>query len=71
MLKQMELGDWEIDECYVDTVYYGENIEYTVNLRAVPVFNGIEAIRQPQPSELTSDNTYAANYALTDVTICL
>lgn len=70
MLKQMELGDWEIDECYVDTVYYGENIEYTVNLRAVPVFNGIEAIRQPQPSELTSDNTYAANYALTDVSFC-
>lgn len=70
MLKRMELGDWKIDECYVDTVYYGENAEYDVVINAVPVFNGVEAIRQPQPSELTSDNESASNYALTEVRFC-
>lgn len=70
MLKQMELGEWKIDECYVDTIYYGENIEYTINLSAVPVLNGIGAIRQAQPSELTSADVYASNYALTDASFC-
>ena len=67
ILRKMELGEWKIDECYLSEVFYGEIPEYFINIRAVPVLNGVAAIRQAQPTELTSDDVYAANYAMTDV----
>lgn len=67
MLEEMELGDWLIDECYVETKWYGEIAEYIVHVNAVPVFNGSPAVRQPQLTNLKSEETYASNFYLTNV----
>lgn len=67
MLQLMELGEWYIDQCYVETNTYGEIKEYTICINAVPVLNGVEALRQGQSFNLTSDDTYSANYSMTDV----
>lgn len=66
ILAQMELGTWKIDQCYVETQYYGETPEYIINVTAVPVFNGVPAVRQNQISNLKSEDSYASNYYLTD-----
>lgn len=67
MLEQMALGSWMVDECYVDKNYYGDATEYTICVKAVPVLNGIPAMRRPQLTNLKSDEAYASNYYLTDV----
>ena len=67
MLESMELGEWKIDQCYLQTTYYGDVPEYVICINAVPVFNGVPAIRQEQPYNLTGKDTYAPNYKLTDV----
>ena len=69
MLADMELGDWYVDECYVEV--RGESweraqTEYVVCINAVPVTNGVPAIRRVQFSNLKSKETYASNYYLTD-----
>lgn len=66
MLSEMELGQWKIDRCYVGTTYYGDTPEFVVYVDAVPVLNGMEAMRRPQLSNLKSDELYASNYYLTD-----
>lgn len=66
MLEAMQLGDWEIDQCYLETLWYGETAEYTIHVTAVPVFEGIHAIRRPQLRSLQSESVYASNYYLTD-----
>lgn len=66
MLDQMQLGSWLIDKCYVDTKYYDDVPEYTICIKAVPVLNGIPALRRPQLANLKSDEAYASNYYLTD-----
>lgn len=67
MLEQFPFGDWKIDEYKILTNYYGENAEYKVCVRAVPVFNGIAAVRCPQLANLKNPNVYASTYYLTDV----
>lgn len=67
MLEQMALGSWIVDECYVDTKYYGNAPEYTICVKAVPVLKGIPAMRRPQLTNLKSDEAYVSNYYLTDV----
>lgn len=67
MLIQMELGEWLVDECYVEVTYYGDTPEYIICVNAVPVINGVPAIRLPQLSNLKSEEAYASNYYLTDV----
>lgn len=66
-LEEMDLGDWLIDECYIDTEYYGDTPEYTIKIKAVPVLNGIPAIRFPQLTFSSGNDLYSANYYLTDV----
>lgn len=65
-LKAMQLGEWFIDQCFVEVKYYGNSPEYTINVNAVPVLNGIPAERRNQPLYYSNDN-YAPNYDLTDV----
>lgn len=67
MLIDMDLGDWSIDQCYVETTYFGDVPEYTINVTAVPIFCGVPAMRQQQLSNLKSDKEYASNYYLPDV----
>jgi len=66
MLDQMNLGSWLVDECILQTNTIGNSQEYIINIKAVPVFQGIPAIRRPQLTNLKSKNTYASNYYLTD-----
>lgn len=66
LLKEMALGEWEIDQCTVETEYYGDTPEYVVTVTAVPSFKGIPACRRPQINNLKSSTTYASNYYLTD-----
>ena len=67
MLDAMELGDWLVDDCYLETIEIGSATEYVVHVTAVPVFAGVPAIRRPQFGNLKSDAAYASNYYLTDV----
>ena len=66
MLEQMQLGEWHIDECYVETKLYGDIPEYIIHINAVPVLNGVPAIRVPQLTNLKSEEVYASNYYITD-----
>lgn len=67
VLEEMQLGEWFIDECYVDIKYYGETPEYTIVINAVPVLNGIPAVRLPQQTFYTAEDAFAPNYDLTDI----
>lgn len=69
MLDSMELGDWEIDECKLISNRIGNVTEYTIEISAVPTFNGVPAIRRPQLANLKSDSSFASNYYLTDAVI--
>ena len=68
MLSSMNLGDWYVDECFVE-VNPNERLApetYIIHINAVPVINGVPAIRRPQFSNITSSEVYASNYYLTD-----
>lgn len=67
LLSSFNLGHWQIDECYVQSKNYGNETEYYVRINAVPVLNGISALRHPQIGSLRNQNGYAANYYLSDV----
>ena len=67
MLDAMELGEWLVDDCYLEITEIGSATEYVVHVTAVPVFNDVPAIRRPQFGNLKSDAAYASNYYLTDV----
>lgn len=66
ILKKMELGEWIIDQCTVETEYYGDTPEFVVTVTALPSFEGVPACRRPQINNLKSSTTYASNYYLTD-----
>lgn len=66
MLGKMGLGEWYIDNAQVETEYYGDIPEYSIRITATPVFNTANVIRQPQLSNLKSDDVFASNYYLTD-----
>ena len=61
MLHDMDLGQWQIDSTSIHTTYYGDTPEYTINVSAVPVFNGTSAARVPQIGNLKSTLAYASN----------
>lgn len=67
ILAQMGLGDWLIDECYVNTSYFGSIPEYKVCLNAVLVLEGVKSSRRPQLNNLKSEEVYASNYYISDV----
>ena len=67
LLAQMELGDWQVDECYLQTInYYSDTPEYMICVNAVPVINDVPAFRRPQLDNLRSKEVYSSNYYLTD-----
>lgn len=67
ILRDMELGEWYIDEWEVTCERYGEYQEYAICINAVPVINGVPAIRQPQLGSLRDEDGYAPNQYMTDV----
>lgn len=63
MLEQMELGEWEIVKTKVEVSNNGAVPEYTINLQAQPMINGISSILG-QPNKAPQD-TYAPTYQMT------
>lgn len=67
MLAQMQLGEWLVDECYVETEEINEYTYYSIHVNAVPVLNGTPALRKGQLANLRSDLPGAARLYYTDV----
>ena len=67
MLAQMQLGEWLVDECYVETEKINEYTYYSIHINAVPVLNGTPALRKGQLANLRSDLLGAARLYYTDV----
>lgn len=67
MLSNMNLGSWRIDECYVETVSYCQVPEYVIHVNAVPVFEGIPAVRMDQIPALRGPEPGVSYYYYTDV----
>lgn len=67
MLQQMQLGNWMIDECFVETEEINEYKNYIIHVNAVPVLNGVPALRKAQPTNLRCEKPGAARYYYTDV----
>ena len=67
MLAQMQLGEWLVDECYVETEEINEYTYYSIHVNAVPVLNGTPALRKGQLANLRSDQPGAARLYYTDV----
>lgn len=66
-LSQMKLGNWQVDECYVETRGTGEQTEYRICVNAVPVFYGIPAMRREQIWALRGREEGKTYYYYTDV----
>lgn len=66
LLDEVELGQWKVDQCYTIIDDRAEKLSYTIYVTAVPLIEGVPAIRRPQLYNLKSDNAYASNYYLTD-----
>ena len=67
MISRMELGDWLVDQCYVQKHTYRGTPEYYVCVTAVPTFQGAASIRRQQIGNLRSSAAYASSYYLTDM----
>lgn len=69
MLQDMELGEWIIDETYVEVIEYHhpEIPEYVIHVNAVPVIDGVAEIRREQHSNINtaSQDKPEDNYYLT------
>ena len=65
-LALFDLGQWQVDECYVNTRYVGDKPEYTIRVNAVPDFQGIPALRQKQLASLRNPSGYAPSQYFTD-----
>ena len=63
MLKKMNIGEWKIDKCYIETT---ERDEHIVHVNAVPKFLDVAVLRIPQLNNLKSKEAFASNYYLTD-----
>lgn len=66
ILSDIDLGQWQIDECIVEKQTVGTQTEYNILVNAVPVFNGVPAIRCQQLESLRNKDGYAASQYITD-----
>jgi len=66
-LSQMGMGSWMVDECFVETHGSGAYTEYYIHVNAVPVFNGIPAMRREQLFALRGREEGVTYYYYTDV----
>lgn len=64
MLSRMNLGQWSIAQCNIETNLEGVD-EYVIHVTAVPVLNSVPALPVPQLTNLKSDTVYASNYYMT------
>lgn len=70
-LSEFNLGDWYVDECFVEVRTFGGNSEYMVHVNAVPKLNNVPVLRQPQLSALRNKDGYAPSQYLTEAEFVL
>lgn len=69
ILKNINLGSWEITQCTVQTTYYGDCPEYMVHINATPLLCNVAAAQQPELYNLNNDSLYASNYYMTNTSM--
>ena len=69
LLNSLDLGQWQVDSCEVWVPDLRGVEEYTIIVKALPVFNGVAAIRQPAVDSIKSDDIYAQNCYMTEAKI--
>ena len=69
LLNGLGLGQWQVDGCEVWVPDLRGVEEYTIIVKALPVFNGVAAIRQPALDSIKSDDIYAHNCYMTEAKI--
>lgn len=69
MLLEMDMGTWQIDQCALRTLEISESVtEYYIDVTAVPVLNGVPAVRVPQFYALRdAEDPTISNYFYADV----
>lgn len=69
MLLEMDMGTWLIDQCFAKPLQISDDVtEYSICITAVPVLNGVPAVRVPQFYALRdAENPEASNYYYADV----
>lgn len=67
VLEKLNLGQWQIDTCYVNETPYDNVTEYSIIVTAMPVLEGIAAIKQQPVANLNDPNVYASNYQMPSV----
>lgn len=63
LLEKMELGEWKIDQCFVEEL---NPSAYIVHVNAVPKFLNLAAVRRPQFHSIHNEHAYSSTYYLTD-----
>lgn len=66
ILSKLNMGDWQIDECYIGNGFYSHPDEYVIYVNAVPTFNSVPVLRRPQLTSLRNENGYAASEYYTE-----
>lgn len=61
----MGLGQWKMVSGEILIEERGE-LEYLIMVDALPVINGVPALRQPALDSIKSKDTYASNYYLSE-----
>ena len=70
VIKVLDLINPERSHCYNPfKKFYGDIAEYMIDVRAVPMLNGIPTIYQAPISNLTADDVYASNYQMSSIQI--
>ncbi len=64
MLNRMEIGNWVVDECYLENTNPEGIPEYVIHVNAVPVFEGVAAMYRAQLDNFSEN--YAPSYYLTE-----
>ena len=67
VLEKLNLGQWQIDTCYVNETPYGNITEYSIIVTAMPVLEGITTIKQQPVANLNDPDVYASNYQMPSV----
>ena len=55
VLDDLGLGTWTVDKCEIVKKFYGDIAEYMIDVRAVPMLNGIPTIYQAPISNPRTD----------------
>lgn len=65
ILDQIDLGEWSIDSCTLEESIIGDQVEYSIQVNAVPLLGGVNAVDCAPFLKQKDENVYSSNYYLT------